>query len=29
MRENGLAHGYGEEEALEQATLEITGTLSG
>ncbi len=26
MRENGLAHGYSEEKALEQATLEITGT---
>ena len=27
MRENGLAYGYGEEKALKQATLEITGVL--
>jgi len=25
LRENGLAYGYSEQEALEQATLEITG----
>lgn len=25
LRENGLAYGYSQEEALEQATLEITG----
>ena len=25
MRENGLAHDYCEEKALEQAALEITG----
>lgn len=25
MRKNGLAYGYSEEEALEQATLEVTG----
>lgn len=25
MRENGLVYGYTQEEALEQATLEITG----
>lgn len=25
MRENGLAHDYSEEKALEQATLELTG----
>ena len=25
MRENGLAHGYSEEQALEQATMEMTG----
>ena len=25
MRRNGLAYGYSEEEALEQATLEVTG----
>jgi hypothetical protein len=28
MRENGLAHDYSEEEALEQATSEITGALA-
>ena len=28
MRENGLAHGYSEEKALQQATLEITGALA-
>ena len=26
MREHGLAHDYGEEDALKQATLEITGS---
>ena len=25
MRENGLEYGYSEEQALEQATLEVTG----
>ena len=25
LRENGLAYGYSEEDALEQATLELTG----
>lgn len=25
LRENGLAYGYSQEKALEQATLEITG----
>ena len=25
MRKNGLAYGYSEEDALEQATLEVTG----
>ncbi len=25
MRKNGLAYGYSEEDALEQATLELTG----
>jgi hypothetical protein len=28
MRENGLAYGYSEKEALEQATLEVTGAIS-
>lgn len=28
MRENGLAHGYSEEKALEQAILEVTGALA-
>ena len=28
MRENGLAHGYSEEKALEEATLEIRGAVS-
>lgn len=28
MRENGLAHGFSEEKAVEQATLEITGALA-
>lgn len=28
MRENGLAHGYSEEKALEQAALEILGGRS-
>ena len=27
MRENGLTHGYSEEQALEQATLEVTGAF--
>ena len=27
MRENGLAHDYDENEALEQATLEVTGSF--
>jgi hypothetical protein len=29
MRENGLVYGYSEDEALDQATLEVTGVLAG
>ena len=28
MRENGLAYGYSEESALEQATMEVEGSVA-